>query len=127
MRITRFVPFVLVLVLLVAPACASSGSGGSGGSGGGPNLITRAELDQNPTLSAYDAIQRLRGGWLQGRSNQEPVVLMDGAPMGGLAFLRSIQASQLEDIRRMSATDATTRYGTGYGGGTIELRGRRGM
>lgn len=123
MRPRRLNPMALVLVAVTASACASSGSAGPRTD---PNLITRAELEQHPTLSAYDAIQRLRSRWLQGRGGEEPVVFMDGAPMGGIDFLRSIRASDLDRIVRRSASDATTRYGTGYGGGTIELHGRRG-
>jgi hypothetical protein len=46
--------------------------------------------------------------------------------MGDLSFLRSIRTNQVEEIRHMSGSDATTRYGTGYGGGTIEVRSRGG-
>ena len=113
----------LVLALLLA-ACAS-GSGGSSG-GGGSNMLNAQDLEQVQNLSAYDAIQRLRPQWLQVRANNPPPrVIMNGSPMGGgPEMLRSVQVSDLTSIRYRNGRDATTRYGTGYGGGAIELNAR---
>ncbi len=114
----------LVLALLLA-ACAS-GSGGSSGGGGGSNMLNAQDLEQAQNLSAYDAIQRLRPQWLQTRpNNPPPQIIMNGSPMGGgPELLRSIPVSDLTSIRFRNGRDATTRYGTGYGGGAIELSGR---
>lgn len=107
---------------LVVGACASGAGGGS--TRGNPDLITMEELEQLPTSTAYDAISRLRPRWIQTRMNEEPVVFMDGTRLGGLDVLHGIQVSQLREIRHLNGRDATTRYGTGYGGGTIEMRSR---
>lgn len=111
----------LVIALLLA-ACAS-GSGTP--SGGSSTLLTAEDLDPVQNLSAYDAIQRLRPQWLQVRANNPPPqVIMNGSPMGGPEMLRSVQVSDLTSIRFRNGRDATTRYGTGYGGGAIELSAR---
>lgn len=112
----------LVLALLLA-ACASGAAGSSGGSS---NVLSAEDLDQVQNLSAYDAIQRLRPQWLQVRANNPPAqVIMNGSPMGGgPEMLRTVQVSDLTSIRYRNGRDATTRYGTGYGGGAIELNSR---
>ena len=77
-------------------------------------------------LSAYDAVQRLRPRWLQLRGGTDipPVVFLDGSNMGGPETLRTIQASSVREMRYRDGRDATTRYGTGYGGGVIEVTTR---
>jgi len=114
---------VLVLALLLA-ACASGSSGSSGG--GGSNMLNAQDLAQVQNLSAFDAIQRLRPQWLQVRANNPPPqVIMNGSPMGGgPEMLRTVQVSDLTSIQFRNGRDATTRYGTGYGGGAIELNAR---
>jgi len=111
--------------VLLAVACAGSGSG-SGSEGprrGSANLITSAELQDVANLSAYEAIQRLRPIWLRPRSGSSgPVVFVDGAQMGDPNMLQSISAATVEEIRFRSASDATTRYGTGVTGGAIEVK-----
>ena len=112
----------MVLALLLA-ACVS-GSGGS--SSGNSSLLSAEDLSEVANLSAYDAIQRLRPQWLQVRANNPPPqVIMNGSPMvGGPEMLRTVQVSDLTSIRYRNGRDATTRYGTGYGGGAIELSSR---
>lgn len=77
-------------------------------------------------FTVYEAVRRLRPRWLQSRApGQEAVVFLDGARIGGIDELRILEANQVAEIRYRSGPDATTRYGTGYGGGTIEIRSRR--
>jgi hypothetical protein len=45
---------------------------------------------------------------------------------GGLSALDGMEIREIEEIRFISASDATTRYGTGYPGGIIEVFTRRG-
>ena len=120
MRILRLAP-LLVLALFLG-ACATGAGGTSSRSN--PDLITLEELETLPTATAYEAISRLRPRWIQTRMNEPPIVFMDGSRMGGVEVLYNIQVSQLQEIRHRNGRDATTRYGTGYGGGTIEMRSR---
>ena len=118
MRRIRLIPVMAFAVLFTA--CASGGSG-EGRTRVNPNVISADELVTVANLSVYDAIQRLRPQWLQSRSGAAPVVHMNGSQIGGLGQLRSISASTLSQIRYQNGRDATTRYGTGYGGGVIEM------
>ncbi len=107
-------------------ACASGGSG-ERGPRRDPNLITAEELTDFPTVSALDAIRRLRPRWLQGRGNMRPQLVLDGARMSNLEDgLQSVQAASVRTMRYLSASDATMRFGTNYIGGAIEVITRGG-
>jgi hypothetical protein len=113
----------LTLVLLTSGACITSG--GATRSGGDPDRVTAGELAPLQTFTAYQAVRRLRPAWLTVRGNAPaPVILVDGVRMGGPDVLNDFRASDLVEMRHRSGPDATTLYGTGHGGGTIELRTR---
>jgi outer membrane cobalamin receptor len=88
-------------------------------------------------LSAFEAIRLLRPRWLQSRGTSNirgaqggrtyPVVMVDGSRSGSgtLEDLRQITVEDVESIRFIPGRDATTLYGTGYGGGIIEVTTRR--
>ncbi len=126
-------PLCFLLVLFSVGACQST-SGGSGGSGFPHDRITLEEMEELPDISGLNArqtIQRLRPRWLRPRSSSLrarylPVVFQDGIKMGGLENLDRVQSWQLNEIRHLSAADATSRYGTGYPGGIILLVTKRG-
>jgi hypothetical protein len=79
----------------------------------------------------YDAIDRLRPRWLQVRSRTSVqgatpiVVFRDNARIGGVEVLRSMRIEGIEEVRFINATDATTRWGMGYGSGVIEVISHR--
>ena len=52
--------------------------------------------------------------------------MIDGTVRSELNELRLMSAENIETMRYLSASDATTRYGTGYIGGLIEVTTRRG-
>ncbi|MDT8340120.1 MAG: hypothetical protein RQ751_01290 [Longimicrobiales bacterium] len=116
-----------LLLCTLAVSCA----GASGSASGAPprssaDVIPAAELRPFDTYSAYDAVNRLRPQWLRSRvPGQDPVVFMNGSELGGPEALRSVQVSTLVEIRFRNGRDATTRYGTGYGGGAIEMVSQR--
>jgi hypothetical protein len=121
----------LTLILsssLTLGACASAASDGTNRS---RDVITFAELQQEElsSFSAHQVIGKLRPNWLRSRGTTMTgqffaVVFVDGVHMGDLDVLGSLPASEVEEIRFRSAGDATTRYGTGYPGGTIEVATR---
>jgi len=47
--------------------------------------------------------------------------VVNGTPLGGLDELRQFIPGNIETVRYVSAADATTKYGTGYPGGVIEV------
>jgi hypothetical protein len=78
-----------------------------------------------------EIVQRLRPAWLrardQGTLSSAPAyaeVFVDGMRFGSLSSLSRFSSSQIELMRYLRATDATTRYGTGFPGGIIEITTR---
>ena len=129
-----------VVLAVVVSACASSPDTPFGGefetsaaaSQGNSRLIVRAQLEPLVDWSAYEAVETLNPRWLQPRGST-PVygpsyarVVVDRTVRGELADLYRISTIDIETMRYLSASDATTRYGTGYVGGVIEVTTRRG-
>jgi hypothetical protein len=129
----RTLSLTLLLAMGTTWACVTTASQGSSGSGSDRNLITRAQLESIPSLSAYEAVERYHRDWLRGRSGtvrsdtgrSYPQVFVDGRPYGAIEALHQFTADTIEKIQFISAPDATTRYGTGYPGGIIDLVLRR--
>jgi len=127
----RKIVLAATLSTLLIAGCASGGGRSNGG--GNPDVLSREELDQemqeNPTL--YTVVARLRPTWLRARSSagfsggrETAVVVVNGSRYGELDALRDFHVNEVRQIRFVSATDATTRYGTGYAGGAIEITTR---
>jgi hypothetical protein len=60
-------------------------------------------------------------------ANPEPVhaeVFVDEMHFGDINSLSRVSSINIETIQYLSATDATTRYGTGYMGGIIRINTR---
>ncbi len=131
-----------VVLALVVSACASSASspdtpfGGefetsAEASQGNSRLIVRAQLQPHVGRSAYEAVELLRPRWLQPRGtptygSSYAQVVIDRTVRRELADLNRMSTDDIETMRYLSASDATTRYGTGYFGGVIEVTTRRG-
>ena len=117
----------LILGIILALAACQSGPGTGRSTRANPNLITAqelAELEESSVLTAKQAVQRLRPRWLQARSSgfserHTPVVFRDGMPVGGLERLDEMDIRTIQELRYLSGSDATNRYGTGYPGGII--------
>ncbi len=107
-----------------------------------PNLISAEEIAEvgGTIENAYLLIQRLRPSMLRARSasmnissdasassvdRNEVQVYLDNQSMGGIEGLRNIQVSQIKEIRLLTASDATTLFGTGNAGGAIQVVGKR--
>jgi len=116
-------------IVVVVSSCAGASRGG------GPrerDVIARPEITASNASTAYDAVEKLRPDFLRGRSvntrtrasTQTPLVYIDGTRLGELAQLRSIPTTIVQSIQLISATDATTRWGTGHPAGVIEVRTR---
>ena len=99
--------------------CASSGSSGTRPAGATSNRIVAEELVPLGQINPLRAIERLRPQWLRTRSGDEPVLHIDGARRSSLRDIENYQLQEIERIDYMSASDATTRFGTGYAGGAI--------
>lgn len=88
-----------------------------------PDVITAEEIAARTDIqTAYDAVRRLRGGMLRTRpgGSSDPIwVYVDNIKAGDLDALENILASRVYEIRKFSASDATTRFGTGHTNGVI--------
>lgn len=120
--------FNAALAVVLLSACAS---GGGGGGGSRPDRISREQIEAQgtPQEDAYTLVQRLHPNWLRARSSagfsgdrQLPVVFLNGSRYGELDALRSFQINEIESMQFIGGTDATTRFGTGYGGGVIMVQ-----
>jgi outer membrane cobalamin receptor len=123
---------LLVIASLAAVAACGSRSGEQTPRAS-REVITRAQIESMNATDAYDVVQRIRPEFLRQRGAssiqggaQLAVVYVDGVRRGGPTALRQLRASEVEEIRFVSGTDATTRYGTDHGGGAIEVKSRRG-
>ena len=112
-------------------ACASSSE--SGGASRSRNLITVEELMEVPHSSVYEAVRALRPRWLQARAGasmrsprrETPRVYMDGQLFGGVDQLWTLLPGEVGELQFLSASDATTRFGTNHFAGAIVVTTRR--
>ena len=105
--------------------CASAGGGGSRPAGSSTTRIVRAELAELPEMDAFQAIERLRPRWLQSRAGDSVQLYVDGSRRSNVRDLQSMRINDVEQMEYMSASDATTRYGTGHAGGAVLVTTRR--
>ncbi len=118
----RPVCLAFVGLTLLAASCASGGGSGESGPRRDRNLITSEELTEVSEVdTAFDAIRRLRPSWLRGRGTSSVRVFIDGVQAGSAGVLRDYRVDVIRECRFISPADATLRFGTGYGGGVIEV------
>jgi hypothetical protein len=91
-------------------------------------VITSDELASRSALTARQVIEQLRPQMLRvrgtttlGNAQTTDViwVYFDGTKMGTLEVLNSIGAHEIREIRYLSPSEATNRYGTGHVQGVI--------
>lgn len=113
----------------VLAACGSS----QAGSRPTTSVLTGEEIRGSTALTAFDVVQQLRPQYLRARGQRtlqradagEPVIYVDNLRAGGIDALRTIRAGEIEEIRYLTPSEATTRYGTGHLGGAIAVVLRR--
>ena len=118
----RWSALVLVLVACVRQAPEQSAPASSG------EVITEAQIAQSQAVTAYDAVQKLRGNFLSNRGRTTilgdtsplPVVYLDGVEYGPMASLKNIPATHVASIRIYRAWEAS-KFGMGKTGGVIEV------
>lgn len=119
-------PAFFAVLALGLVACGGGVGPGQSTPRGSSDRIIESELDALHQLSALEAIQRLRPRWLTTRTGTPPMVHVDGnIQMGGVEALRTLRAADVQEIRRLSAADATTRFGTNYVSGAILVTTKR--
>jgi outer membrane receptor protein involved in Fe transport len=123
----RALPSTLLLASIFLWGCASGGGSSSPDVRRDPNRITQEEIQELPSGTARDAVERLRPSWLRSRGGVGgnpgyPRVFVDGRDFGTMDTLNGFHLDSVAEIEFMSGRDATTRYGTGYPGGIILVR-----
>lgn len=124
----------ILLALATSWGCQSGSAARPGQVVSDRTRITREQLELMSPLTALEAVERYHREWLRGRSGTVrsptgrtyPQVFVDGRPFGTMDTLSQIGTAEVEEIRFIPAADATTRYGTGYPAGIIEVILRKG-
>ena len=127
MRLQHAVGVLLLLQLAAGAAPAEAQKGRKS------DVITAEEIAKSGVNNALDAIRNLRPAWLRVRgitSTQEDSpggiqVYVDGVRLGGTDELENLIAERVQEMRLLSANDATTKYGTGHTQGAIEVTTKR--
>ena len=117
---------VLLASLLVACSSATSARPPRAGD---RDILAAAEIELSNAGTLHEAIQRLRPHFffsrgrtsLRAPNNQRPAVIVNSVPQASLESLRTISARDVQYVRFLSAPEATTRFGTGYMAGVIEV------
>lgn len=130
MRLLRASVSIVAIAAIVA--CAS---GGTSAAGAKPrysqNVITADELATVDVNDAYQAIQRLRPQFLSnsrgptvlgtraGGSRAGIQVYLNDQRLGDVSALAQIPKGDIKEIRYLTASEASSRFGTGNTAGAI--------
>ncbi|MFL5580751.1 MAG: hypothetical protein ACJ8AO_10285 [Gemmatimonadaceae bacterium] len=134
-RLTALAALAGLLALAAcAPAASSGGSASTApaASRRQADLITAEEIAGTSATTAYHAIEILRPTFLRARGqqslsgSQSPVAYVNGQRWGNLESLRNLTADDVLSIRRLSASEAQSRYGLDNIGGAIEVTTKSG-
>src|SRR5262245_10051835 len=109
---------ILTITMVLLAACSSSSTTSSTTPRPSRDVITRAQIEEMPVQNAYEVVQRLRPEYLREQRGVSSlrvttpllaVVYVDGVRRGRPDTLRELRPSEIEEIRFMNGTDATTR------------------
>lgn len=124
--------FAALAMIALAVGCASSGVSPASKN---LNVITEEEITATSATNAYELIQHLRPNYLRTRGAVhgaptadgnhleavDLVVYLNETRFGGSDQLRQIAFSDIREIRYYSASEATTKWGTGHSAGAIQV------
>jgi hypothetical protein len=121
--------FMVAAAILVLGACAPAAASNDPFAGRNRSVLLLDEIKGSRSLgaTAYDLIAQMRPEYLRNRgtvsiknsTQATAVVYVDGTKFGDLESLRNVSAEHIFRIDYLSASDATTRYGTDHVGGAI--------
>lgn len=125
----RRFPLLAIAISLTLAACATAGGSDPRAD---PDVITLDELDAEPGRDLLTTIRSLRPAWLRVRAARTFVgdaaiaVFIDGQrEEEGVGTLYQLRASEVRELRRLNAADATTRFGIDMAAGAIVVTLRR--
>jgi hypothetical protein len=123
---------VLLPVLAVVTACASSPNR----SMADRDRIGRETIARSTATDVYQLIQSERPAWIRARAGvtariaddsleDAPIMAyVDNVRLGTLQDLATVPTHGVTEVRRLSARDATQRFGTGHARGAIVVSTR---
>ncbi len=114
--LTMRILIILSLVVLVL-GCSGSSPSTSTAPSRNERLIIAEEIATTNARNAQEVIERLRPMWL----NRMPGTLYMNDVYTSLS-LRDIEAGEIRSIEFLTATDATTRFGTNHARGAIVIK-----
>lgn len=122
-----------MLMLIGALACASSGGRSSSQSASRTdrNVLRTADLTEaQKDLTVMQVIRQLRPHFLSGSGamttgNAGLIVYQDDSRLGGASTLNEVRMREVVELRYLTASEASGRYGLGHEGGVIAIRRRR--
>ena len=111
------------MCLIGAAGCASSGAWHRPHSVGSLCVVTAAELRSHEQGSLLDALREIRPSLLRTNLHGEmPTVVVDGiVSADGATTLRTLSATDVVSVRRLSASAATQRYGLNQSNAVLEV------
>lgn len=114
------------VVIVVGVACAVSKHPTLRGPAASLCFISAAEVQRSGASSLYDALSELRPSLLRRNVHGElPTVVLDGAVTSDAStLLHVLTLQQVASVRRLSASEATQRYGLHESNAVLEVRSR---
>src|SRR5688500_6350323 len=94
---------------------------------GPADVISEAEIKASGFQTALEVVQNLRPAMTRPRGTSPqtgtvPIALfVDDTRMGDVSAMANIPADRVKEIRYINSRDATTRWGTGFGSGVIQV------
>jgi hypothetical protein len=115
------------VVIIVGIGCAGSTRPIAHGAPASLCFISTAEVQRSSASSLYDALSELRPSLLRRNMRGElPIVVLDGAVTSDASTaLHGLAPDQVASVRRLSASEATQRYGLHQSNAVLEVRSRR--
>ena len=114
---------LLLMCLVGAAGCATSGALHRPHSSGSLCVVTASELRSHEQASLLEALSEIRPSLLRTNLHGElPTVILDGVVSAdGVTTLRTLSATDVVSVRRLSASSATQRYGLNQSNAVLEV------
>lgn len=123
----RYLIYLLLLAAFIIECAPTKEMGSTRGS---RYIITAEEIAETSANNAYEAIQRLRPDLLNRDmrrsvdmySTAGVVVYVQGARYGNKESLKTISALEIAEIKYLSKSEATMRFGSDHAGGAFLIK-----
>jgi len=115
----------VILIVACLVACSTTGNLNSRAS---QRIITAEEIMNSSAKNAFEAVQYLRPQFLNRDitrtssmyANVLAIVIVNGVRVNeGKAYLKTIRSEEIQTIEYLSPSEATSKWGTGAGGGAF--------